>query len=70
MVYLRTKIIRDNEYVYLVKSVWDSKKKTSKQEIVKYLGSASKVSISDIPKQHITEKIIVKILTMQNKHAF
>ena len=70
MVYLRTKIISGNEYLYLVKSIWDSKKKTSKQEIVKYLGSASKVSISDIPKQHVTEKIIVKILTLQNTHAF
>ena len=28
MVFLRTKRIRDTEYLYLVKSEWDKKKKT------------------------------------------
>jgi methanogenic corrinoid protein MtbC1 len=49
MVYIRTKKVKDDKYLYLVKSVWDSKRATSKQEIVKYLGKASQVSFDDIP---------------------
>ena len=49
MAYLRVKSIRDQKYLYLVKSHWDSKKKTSKQSIIKYLGIESDVSLSDIP---------------------
>ena len=41
MAYLRVKSIRDQKYLYLVKSDWDSKKKTSKQSIIKYLGIES-----------------------------
>jgi len=40
MVYIRAKKVKADQYLYLVKSVWDSKKSTSKQEIVKYLGKA------------------------------
>ncbi len=59
MAYLRVKSIRDQKYLYLVKSVWDSKKKTSKQSIIKYLGIESGVSISDIPENfRDSEKII------------
>jgi len=35
----------------LVKSVWDSKRKTSKQQTIKYLGEASTVTKDDIPAQ-------------------
>ena len=49
MAYLRVKSIRDQKYLYLVKSAWNSKKKTSKQSIIKYLGIESDVTISDIP---------------------
>ena len=49
MVYIRTKTVKGIDYLYLVKSVWDKKRKTSKQEIIKYLGVASNVTKNDIP---------------------
>ncbi len=49
MVYIRTKKVKGDKYLYLVKSVWDSKRATSKQEIVKYLGKATAVTTEDIP---------------------
>ena len=47
MVYIRTKKVKGETYLYLVRSVWQPKEKTSKQEIVKYLGTASKVKTED-----------------------
>jgi methylmalonyl-CoA mutase cobalamin-binding subunit len=55
---LRVKSIRGQKYLYLVKSAWDTKKKTSKQSIIKYLGIESNVSISDIPEEYQTSKKI------------
>ena len=52
MAYLRVKSIRGQKYLYLVKSAWDAKKKTSKQTIIKYLGIESNVSIIDIPEEY------------------
>ena len=52
MAYLRVKSIRGQKYLYLVKSTWDAKKKTSKQSIIKYLGIESDVSITDIPEDY------------------
>lgn len=49
MVYIRSKSVKGDKYLYLVKSVWDSKKSTSKQEIIKYLGKATQVRTEDIP---------------------
>ena len=59
MAYLRVKSIRGQKYLYLVKSAWDAKKKTSKQTIIKYLGIESDVSISDIPEEYQTSKKII-----------
>ena len=52
MVYLRKKRIRNVDYVYLVKSVWDKERKTSNQKTIKYLGESSSVSRDDIPKEY------------------
>ena len=52
MVYIRTKKVKGENYLYLVQSVWDKKKGTSRQEIIKYLGNASDVSPSDIPEDY------------------
>ena len=59
MAYLRVKCIRGQKYLYLVKSAWDAKKKTSKQTIIKYLGIESDVSISDIPEEYQSSKKII-----------
>ena len=49
----------------LVESQWDSKKKTSKQNIIKYLGIESNVSIHDIPENYQNSKKIIDYFTNQ-----
>ena len=66
MVYIRSKKVKSDHYLYLVKSVWDSKKKTSKQEIVKYLGKASDVIKDDIPVEFRNDAKILSVLASYN----
>ena len=66
MVYIRTKKVKGVQYLYLVKSIWDSKNKTSKQEIVKYLGKASEVIKDDIPVEYRDNPKILSVLAAQN----
>ena len=49
MVYLRKKKVKGVDYLYLVKSVWDKDRKTSKQLTIKYLGESKSVTRDDIP---------------------
>lgn len=63
MVYIRTKKIKGIQYAYLVKSVWDSKASTSRQQTLAYLGKASGVSVDSIPKQYVNNPNIVEFLT-------
>ncbi|MDH3779877.1 MAG: cobalamin-dependent protein [Nitrosopumilus sp.] len=62
MVYIRAKKVKGDQYLYLVKSVWDSKKSTSKQEIIKYLGKASQVIKNDIPVEYRENPKILSVL--------
>ena len=62
MVYIRAKKVKGDQYLYLVKSVWDSKKSTSKQEIIKYLGKASEVIKDDIPVDYRENPKILSVL--------
>ena len=62
MVYIRAKKVKADQYLYLVKSVWDSKKRTSKQEIVKYLGKASEVVKEDIPVDYRNDAKLLSVL--------
>lgn len=66
MVYIRAKKVKSDQYLYLVKSVWDSKKNTSKQEIVKYLGKASEVVKDDIPIDYRNDPKILSALALHN----
>ncbi|EGG43003.1 response regulator receiver protein [Candidatus Nitrosarchaeum limnium SFB1] len=66
MVYIRAKKVKSDNYLYLVKSVWDSKKNTSKQEIVKYLGKASEVIKEDIPIEFRNDSKILAVLASHN----
>ena len=66
MVYIRFKKVKSEQYLYLVKSVWDSKKKTSKQEIIKYLGKASLVVKDDIPIEYRNDVKILSVLASFN----
>lgn len=62
MVYLRAKVVRGEKYLYLVKSVWDAKRSTSKQETVKYLGKASDITKDDIPQDYRDDPKIISFL--------
>lgn len=66
MVYIRAKKVKSDQYLYLVKSVWDSKKSTSKQEIVKYLGKASDVVKDDIPIEYRSDPKVLSVLASFN----
>ena len=66
MVYIRAKKVKSDQYLYLVKSIWDSKKNTSKQEIVKYLGKASEVIKDDIPSEYRNDPKVLSILAKFN----
>ncbi len=66
MVYIRTKKVKGIQYLYLVKSIWDSKNKTSRQEIVKYLGKASEVIKDDIPVEYRDNSKVLSVLAAQN----
>ena len=66
MVYLRVKKAKGVEYAYLVKSVWDSKKRTSKQIIIKYLGKLDLITKNDIPPEYKDKIDISKILAAKN----
>lgn len=66
MVYIRAKKVKSDQYLYLVKSIWDSKKNTSKQEIIKYLGKASEVVKDDIPIDYRNNSKILSVLASFN----
>jgi MerR family transcriptional regulator, light-induced transcriptional regulator len=51
LVFIRDKKVKGNLYAYLVKNTWDNTNSKVKQEIVKYLGRSSKVTIKDIPSE-------------------
>ena len=63
MVYLRSKIVKNESYSYLVKSKWDSKRKTSEQQTIKYLGKTSDVTLEDIPDEYRNDSSIVSFLS-------
>ena len=66
MVYIRSKKVKSEQYLYLVKSIWDSKKHTSKQEIVKYLGKATEVIKEDIPVEYRNNPKVLSVLASYN----
>ena len=63
MVYIRSKNIKGIEYAYLVKSVWNSKKNSSRQKTIKYLGKASSITIEDIPEDYRNDPKIITFMT-------
>ena len=63
MVFLRSKIVKNESYSYLVKSKWDSKRKTSEQQTIKYLGKTSDVTLEDIPDEYRNNSSILSFLS-------
>ena len=66
MAYIRVKKIGSSEYLYLVKSVWDKKRGTSRQEIIKYLGAAPDLAIGDIPEEYRGAPKVLEFLASRN----
>jgi len=64
--YLRLKKVKGQNYLYLVRSVWNSKKNTSKQEVIKYLGKASEAKVHDIPPDYRNDSKIAAFLASIN----
>lgn len=64
MVYIRTKKVKGENYLYLVKSIWDPKKRSSRQEIIKYLGNAADVSLEDIPSDFRNDPKVTAFLSL------
>jgi len=62
LVFIRDKKVKGNLYAYLVKNTWDNSNSKVKQEIVKYLGRSSKVTIRDIPKEFHEDPNIVAFI--------
>lgn len=69
MVYIRTKQAKSEKYMYLVKSVWDSKRGTSRQETIKYLGKASEVRPEDIPSEYRKSPKIMAFLACNTAYG-
>jgi methanogenic corrinoid protein MtbC1 len=63
MVFLRSKIVKNESYSYLVKSKWDAKKKTSEQQTIKYLGKTSDITLDDIPDEYRNDSSILSFLS-------
>jgi methanogenic corrinoid protein MtbC1 len=68
MVYIRNKRVKGIKYVYLVQSVWDPKRNTSRQQTIKYLGNASQVTIEDIPQEYRNDSKILTFISAHNSN--
>jgi MerR family transcriptional regulator, light-induced transcriptional regulator len=68
MVYIRTKKVKGIDYTYLVQSVWDPKRKISKQHTIKYLGKASQITIDDIPEEYRSDTKILAFISAFSTH--
>ena len=63
MVYIRNKQVKGINYAYLVQSIWDSHRNMSRQQIIKYLGNASRVTIEDIPEEYRSDSKILAFIS-------
>jgi methanogenic corrinoid protein MtbC1 len=52
MVYIRNKKVKGIDYAYLVQSIWDPQRNMSRQQVIKYLGKTSQITIEDIPEEY------------------
>lgn len=69
MVFIRDKKVKGHSYAYLVRNVWDNKNGRVRQEIVKYLGRSSKVSLEDIPKEFQKDPNVVTFIAFHSSDA-
>jgi len=69
LVFIRDKKVKGHSYAYLVRTVWDNKNGTVRQEIVKYLGRSSKVAIEEIPKEFQKDPNIISFIACHSSDA-
>ena len=69
MVFIRDKRVKGHSYAYLVRNVWDNRKGTVRQEIVKYLGRSSKVAIEDIPIEFQKDPKVISFIARHSSEA-
>ena len=69
MVFIRDKKVKGHSYAYLVRNVWDNRKGTVRQEIVKYLGRSSKVAIEDIPIEFQKDPKVISFIARHSSEA-
>ena len=69
MVFIRDKKIKGNSYAYLVRNIWNNKNGKVRQEIVKYLGRSSKVTLEDIPIEYQKEPNIISFIARHSSDA-
>ena len=69
MVYIRSKKVKGIDYAYLVQSVWDHKNSTSKQQIIKYLGKTTNVTIEDIPEEYRRDPKITTFISVYSSSS-
>ncbi len=62
MAFIRIKKVRGQEYAYLVESKWDAEKHTSRQIVLKYLGSVEKLRMEAIPEEYRNDRVRKSIL--------
>jgi methanogenic corrinoid protein MtbC1 len=62
-VYIRSKKVKGVDYAYLVKSVWNPEKNIARQQILKYLGRASDISLDKIPIEYRNDAKILSFLS-------
>jgi MerR family transcriptional regulator, light-induced transcriptional regulator len=69
MVYIRSKKVKGIDYAYLVQSIWDHKNNTSKQQIIKYLGKTSNVTIEDVPEEYRFDPKIITFISVYSSSS-
>jgi len=69
LVFIRDKKIKGNSYAYLVRNIWNNKNGKVRQEIVKYLGRSSKVTLEDIPLEYQKDPNIISFIASHSSDA-
>jgi hypothetical protein len=69
LVFIRDKKIKGNSYAYLVRNIWNYKNGKVRQEIVKYLGRSSKVTLEDIPIEYQKDPNIISLIACHSSDA-
>ena len=70
MVYIRSKKVKGIDYAYLVRSIWNPKKSSATQQILKYLGRVSDISLDKIPIEYRDDAKILSFLSAYSSKMY